>query len=290
MKYVWKVLFITLISCICFMVVSALVPYSPEFKELSSEAGVLSAVGLFINNLWLTLTIYYITKHSPWSGKKLFWGTVFPLFMVYSFMTQIETWFFGSAFAILSKLDIILIALTNTTPILVGALLIPKTFKHAGPKEHKKHSFDRRDIAFKTGILGLSFMLIYFIFGYYVAWQSPELRVFYEGSTLKLGFIAKLVVNFKEQPIIYPFQFVRGVIFTLSVLPLWFMFKTENKKLLISLCLIYASIGIVLVIPNVLFPNQVRWVHFIELISSMLTYATLSWYVLSKLQLPKVKQ
>lgn len=91
-----------------------------------------------------------------------------------------------------------------------------------------------------------------------------------------------MVENFVENPIIFPFQVIRGFLFSLSVLPLVYMLKAKSKQLLVSLIFVYCSIGIVMLIPNFLFPDAVRWAHFWELVGSMLVFAVLSWYLFSR--------
>jgi hypothetical protein len=124
------------------------------------------------------------------------------------------------------------------------------------------------------------------MFGYFVAWQSEDLRFFYSGNRTDQGFIASLITNYQENPGIYPFQFLRGVLFALSVLPLVSMFQGKSKTLLMSLMLVMATTAMGLIIPNFLFPDAVRWAHFREMISSMLVFAVVIWFVYDKLSLP----
>lgn len=280
-----KTVFIALIATLAFILASATVPYSESFKVANAGTDPSTLLYVFLNTLWLCFTIIFIVQNSTWSGFKLFLGTTFSLFMVYSFMTQIETWFFGAAFGVLTRSDIIWIALVNTVPIIVATLLAMWMF----PRKYTSKMW--RDITIggakeflaKLLILGLCYVIIYFTFGYFVAWQSEPLRVFYSGTGEKLGFIAKLVDNYYEQPIIYPFQFARGILFVLSVLPLVFMMKKSSRNVLIALVLVYLSTGMGLIIPNILFPDVVRWTHFIEMTGSMLYFAIVNWFVLIKI-------
>ena len=127
-------------------------------------------------------------------------------------------------------------------------------------------------------------MIVYFVFGYYVAWQVKDLRIFYSGHPDDNGFLSILGNNFHENPVIYPFQFVRGVLFGLFVLPLVNMFRTRPVVLLVSLILVFLSLGVSLVIPNFLFPDTVRWAHFEEMTSSMFVFAIIVWFVYEKLE------
>jgi len=117
------------------------------------------------------------------------------------------------------------------------------------------------------------------VFGYFVAWQFSELRVFYSGSTEKLGFWGKLLDNFRTNPVIYPFQIIRGILFGLFIVPLALII---DKKItfVISVCLVYLCTAIMLIIPNVLFPDTVRLAHLLEMTSSMLLFGTIAGNIL----------
>lgn len=280
MKTVLKTMLIVIIASIVFMIGSAIVPYSEAFTAATSNSDPSLILFLFLNNLWLCATIIYIVKHSKWEGKKLLFGTMFVLFMVYCFMTQIETWFFGNAFEVLTKMDIILIMITNFIPILVSVPLSIRMFRNEFKNPGTESLAETSGFAKKVIILGLIYVVVYFVFGYFVAWQFKDVRVFYSGNPVKTGFVEKLILNYKEDAIIYPFQFLRGVLFTLSIMPLVYMMKGKGKALLISLCLVYLSPAVALIIPNVLFPDTVRWAHFIEMVVSMFCFAVISWYVI----------
>jgi len=109
------------------------------------------------------------------------------------------------------------------------------------------------------------------IFGYVVAWQFEELRIFYSGSAEKLNFWAQMFNNVKTDPFIFPFQIIRGILFGAFVLPLMHVFKTK-KAFITAISLIYVYLGIVLISPNVLFPDAVRIAHFLECTTSMLLF------------------
>jgi len=290
-KMILKLILIAIVATIIFIIFSAMAPYSAEFvaANASADAGSTAMIGFLVYHLWLAFTVYYITRNSLWTGKKRFWAIVFSLVMVANVMTQIETLFFGSAFSILTRIDVLVITLVNTVPVLAIAFLVLVFFKKENKAADKQKTEKNTEVLYSKQSLSIVFlslsfayMIIYFIFGYFVAWQSESLRVFYSGETYKLGFFQKMVENFVENPIIFPFQVIRGFLFSLSVLPLVYMLKAKSKQLLVSLIFVYCSIGIVMLIPNFLFPDAVRWAHFWELVGSMLVFAVLSWYLFSR--------
>ena len=83
-------------------------------------------------------------------------------------------------------------------------------------------------------------------------------------------------------PVIYPFQVLRGILFGAFVLPLVKMIIKSKFIFITSVCLVYLCTGILLIIPNVLFPDIVRIGHFIEVTSSTLFFGIIVGNVLWK--------
>jgi len=110
------------------MKVNALMPYSPDFKELGASGDPMGLLFMLVNSAWSCFTIYFIIRHTQYRGKILFFNLLFIMFFVQCFMTQIETLFFGSAFPVLTKLDILLIMIASLVPLLAVIPLIMKFF------------------------------------------------------------------------------------------------------------------------------------------------------------------
>ncbi len=289
MKTVFRFVLLVIVTTIAFLVISSVLPYSEGFKAATRNGNPFALVYVLITIGWICLAITFIVKHSRWKASRLIPALMFSLFFVYSFMAQIETFFFSSAFHILTKTDIFLIMIANGVIIFAGVPLAVKLFGKERRAEIEKRdknlpAFSFSELMIKLSLIGVSYMIIYFVFGYYVAWQVKDLRIFYSGHPEDNGFISTLANNFHQNPVIYPFQFVRGVLFGLFVLPLAGMFKERHGVLLISLILVFLSLGISLIIPNFLFPDTVRWAHFAEMISSMFVFAIIVWFVYEKLE------
>jgi uncharacterized membrane protein YozB (DUF420 family) len=284
-----RLFLLVITTTIGFIAVSALLPFSQGFKAANSNAEPGALLYVLLVNTSICLTIMYIARHSPWHKAKLMAGLTLTLFFVYSFMMQIETYFFAFAFPALTDFDVFLIALANGIPIFIGVPLGIRMFARAREKTVEQDDLVSPSTVgvwfSKILLIGFIYVIIYFVFGYFVAWQSEDLRLFYSGNRTDEGFIASLITNYQDNPGIYPFQFLRGVLFALSVLPLVSMFKGKSTTLLISLMMVMATTAMGLIIPNFLFPDAVRWAHFREMISSMLVFAVVIWFVYDKLVL-----
>jgi hypothetical protein len=278
-KKALKFMLVVFVYSALFMIVSAILPFSLNFKVENMDVDSSATTFLIISNAFHCFVICFIAAYSSWRGAKRVLGITFVVFMISSFMTQIETLFFGDAFAALTRMDVVLIML-QSLPSTVGATML--AVKFYGGKDTVSESGLKlnRQLVIRIVVLMLIYTAIYFLFGYFVAWQFEELRVFYTGSTEDAGFIGQLANNWSDQPIIFPVQCLRGIMFASFLIPLLSMLSHNKKAFITSACLVYLTTAVVLVIPNVLFPDAVRRVHFIEITSSMLLFGIIAGLML----------
>lgn len=288
MKTILKFTAMVVIVTIAFIIVSAVVPYSEGLRTANQHIDNSALLFILLTNAWLCLAIWYIVIKSPWENRRLAFSLIGVLFLIASFMTQIETYFFRTAFPLLTNTDIFWITISNGVPIFAGVPLALYLFKKNSVKQYTIRALTLpplKEMTVKLTVIGMAYVFVYFVFGYYVAWQVEELRVFYSGNATDPGFFQQQMNNLEENPVIYPFQFFRGVLFGVFILPLVLMFRTNHKELFISILLVFLSTGIPLIIPNPLFPDSVRWAHFREMISSMFVFALIVWYVYKSVNL-----
>ena len=286
LKGILKFLLLVLLTTLCFILVSAFLPYSEELKNLNKNAGAGALPSLVLNFVWLCGAILFVIRNSTWKRLKLMGGVIVVFFCVSIAMTQIETLFFADAFPLLTKRDIFLIAVANGVPIFAAVPLSMWLFRSSSAEGIPEYNtgFPRIGRLFPGLVLiGLLYLIIYFVFGYFVAWQEETLRVFYWGQSDIDGFLNNLVANFRRNPWIFPFQFIRGILFGLIVLPLMAMLKDRPSIKLTGLVLVMLSAGNALIIPNPLFPDTVRWAHFREMMSSMFLFAIVLWFVYDRI-------
>jgi hypothetical protein len=289
LKNLFKLSLLIIIVTVLNVTASALLPYSQAFKTASENTDPSIIIYLLMNNAWICFTIFYVVRHSETGNIRLILCLGSTMFFIYAFMSQVETLFFRSAFTILTNTDIFLIAASNGILIFAGVPLGVILFRNKNKTQAKTVNPLLSGLYYKLPLIGITYLIVYFIFGYFVAWQVEDLRIFYSGNSEDNGFISSLISNYRENPVIYPLQFIRGVLFGVFVLPLIVLFNGNSKSLLISLILILVTPGISLIIPNFLFPDTVRWAHFTELMTSMLVFAVFVWIILDRLNLSNKK-
>lgn len=121
----------------------------------------------------------------------------------------------------------------------------------------------------KIGLLGVGlYPLLFFAFGYYVAWKNPAVRAFYQGTDPGT-FLAQMGNLLGSDPFVLPFEFFRGLLWVgLALLFLWSM-KPRPGLAMLLLALFFALIeNDTHLFPNPLMPTVVRQTHFIETASS----------------------
>lgn len=123
--------------------------------------------------------------------------------------------------------------------------------------------------AWKIALLGVVlYPLLFFAFGYYVAWQNPAVRAFYQGTDPG-SFLAQMRHVLGSDPLVLPFEFLRGLLWVgLALLFLWSMRQRPWLATLL-LALFFALIeNDTHLFPNPLMPTVVRQTHFVETASS----------------------
>jgi hypothetical protein len=74
-------------------------------------------------------------------------------------------------------------------------------------------------VAWKLALLVVAFVFRYMFFGYFVAWQNPELRKSYGGPDWPT-FFAAIKGNWQNSPLIFPLASFRALLFVTFMCPL----------------------------------------------------------------------
>jgi hypothetical protein len=283
-KIAAKLVVVTVVYFVLYLLSSALMPFSAAFKALDSSS---VGIGAFLfSSAWACFTVYFAVTHSRWRGIKLFAALSGTLFFVQYVMTQIETLFFVEAFPALTRPDVVFIMFAGLAPTAAAVLLTMAFFRRKTPRKAlaaqppaveadvgetagpgSKQPI--KSLLGKLAAFGFIYLAVYMIFGYFVVWQFEPARIFYTGSPVKPSFLEQLRINAESSRIIYPLQVLRGILFGAALLPLLFMAKNKRSFILCA-CFVYLCSAVLLIIPNPLFPDAVRYAHLIETTSSML--------------------
>src|SRR5258708_1278390 len=131
----------------------------------------------------VSLVTAWIIQSSRWRGLKLIAALVFTFYDLMTFMSQIETIAYLRA-----KMPPGLIKNLFVMGGIVVVLFVPLAVlimgKIRGPEQpHAERVLTLKSQAARFGILAIVYVVLYYLFGYYVAWENPELRLYYSGTT-----------------------------------------------------------------------------------------------------------
>jgi hypothetical protein len=275
-----------LVMIVAFMV-SSMVSGADRAVQLTAEEAQQSGQVLLLVSAVNALVLSYLALRSRWHGWKLA-GTLFLVqFGIETFMSQVETIVFNSALQ-LTVSQVYTIFATGFVRALVFAPLavwiLGKTRKDAAEDElNTRLVFSMGEWLKRLTLLAVLYIVVYYLFGYFVAWQSADLRQFYSGSRDILPFFTHMARLLATDTLLTPIQFVRGLMWVGLVLPVMRMFKGGKLETGFAVALaLSVLLADLILFPNPYMPETVRMAHFTELWSSMAVFGALSSWVLLK--------
>jgi hypothetical protein len=276
MKLLFKFVVLFVLFSLLFVLPGILIPVNTSVEVKLSSFIVVLVVDL--------VAILYLIYRLNLSGWKLavaifivFWG-------LQTFMTQIETWFFRSSIPLLTSrelLNLFIRPLITAFVFIPLAIVILKRWKSSGNEEEKRVNLNASWVT--IGILAIVYVIIYFVFGYFVAWQFEDLRVFYSGQTSKLGFFDQLKYSMSNWPYIIWFQLLRGFLWVIFALPLVYYLKGNRTEKIIAIATIFSVlVSVLLLVDNPFMPASVRLPHLLEVFLSHAMFGAIIGFSLTR--------
>ncbi len=252
----------------------------------SSEASAGVLLGMAAVCLINTAVIMYLILRSRWQGIKLVVFVALVHYTVQFFMGGVEAIFFRSSLKIPLKLVYAQLASGAVFAILFAliAVLILGRMRAAKEEPNLRLIMPKGEFILKFLILSIIvYPLLYFLFGYFVAWQFPAVREFYSGSTVLAPFFPFIRTQLATNSSLVFWQMARGAVWVLAALPVIRMMKGKARETAVTLGLIFALVmNSQHIPPNPYLPGMVRLAHFIETASSNFLWAMLIVWLLHR--------
>ncbi len=252
-----------------------------------SEPGLLSQeVGTLVLAIINTLLVVALIVTSRWRGWRLALALAFAYYGSFTFITQIETWYLLLEITVSPELLPRLFIMGLSIPLIFIplAVLICKKWKGADEGLSKtKWEMPFMQLLLKLAVIAIIYVLIYWVAGYYIAWQNPELRAFYGSPGDIEPFFAHTLRTIRNTPGLILLQLVRGVLFALIALPVIAGSKVKpwTTALLVGFLLALPHLGHIL--PNPLMPlASVRLSHMIETFTSTFFFGLIIVWLLHR--------
>jgi hypothetical protein len=125
------------------------------------------------------------------------------------------------------------------------------------------------------------YLILYFTFGYFIAWKTPGVPEYY-GSTDPGSFFAQMGTVLRNTPWLIPFQILRAMFWVALALPVIRMLKGRWPETAIALGSLFAVMTAPLLLPNPYMPEPVRMAHLVETGSSNFIFGVFIGWLLSQ--------
>lgn len=274
------------LTCFVFLIVfispSIFIPVSEEIlKRLNPEEMNLFFPLLLLLAIYISITYLLLIRSSELSKKSLLVKLVTANFILFPLMGLLEMFFWGDAFKGIETSEFIKIFfrfVITFSVFSVYLMLIHKPNLELSTQSDTSESF--KQLMYKIITISLIYFIIYNFFGYFVAWQFEETRIFYTGSADIKDFFSAMFQNISD-PVFVLVHLFRGVLFGIAGYLFHSILSCSRKKELLIMSLLFGGFGFQIILPNPMFPEMVRISHFLETTSSMLVFGFLVGYVLS---------
>ena len=266
-KTTFRLVALALVYLVCFVVVSgALLSTTmdrPAPAEAPSTLVALLVVSVVHGAVWT-----YVIRRSRWSGWKLIASVFFVFYGVSTLMPQIETAYF------VTRLPPGMLPRLFLAGLIIAAVFSPLAVLILGKaRSRTREAFDDARLNIpatawiaKLALIVIAYVAIYFTFGYFIAWRSEAVRVYYGGNDPD-SFLAHMGSLLRNEPMLLLLQAVRALLWTAIAVPVIKMMKGKWWEAGLAVALLFAITSSQLLIPNPLMPAEVRMAHLVETVT-----------------------
>ena len=277
-----KVIALTIFLFFCFAVAGGVLGQQGN-PQTSEQAGAAALLLLAVCFLQATVLSYLILR-SRWTGWRLAATVFFVFYGVATFMPQIESAVFLTRLppGLLPRL--FLMGALIAAPFSLVAVLILGKRRPAPADAHTSSRLimPRSEWAWKLVVIALAYLILYFTFGYFIAWRNPAVPEYY-GGTDPGSFLPQMGTVLRDTPWLIPFQIVRAMFWVALALPVIRMLKGQWQETALALGLLFAVVmNAPLLLPNPYMPEPVRLAHLLETASSNFIFGMLIAWLLTK--------
>jgi hypothetical protein len=232
-----------------------------------SQALVSLAIVLLVNTLSLSLLVL----RSRWHGWRLA-GLIFLMYFgVFSFLSTIEALVFNTALEIQPNLlwfnlvSALILALVFA-PLSVWWFGKWKPATDPPRSEPLGKGLPRKQLVIKLlALAALVYPFLYISFGYFIAWQNPDVRLLYTGSTEMLPFWTQAWNAFANPVWFYPFQIGRAFIWIGLA---WLAMRASKAGWAETGLVVGINFALLMnaqhLLPNPFMTESIRLSHFLE--------------------------
>jgi hypothetical protein len=286
-KWILRFILLYLLFIVFFMVGSMAVTGVMPDSSLSEPGLVPETRGLLIIALADLLVIGALILTSHWGGWKLALSVALAYYGAGTFLMQIETWYFLSSITVGPRLLPRLFLMGIPTAFLfipLAVRVLGKGHPTAETSPNPALVMPVGQWVWKLAVIAVVYLALYWAAGYFIAWQNPELRAFYGQPGEAQPFFTHTLNTLRSDPLLFPFQVVRALLWVLCALPIIRGSKVKpwwTATLVGLLFSVPQNVGHILA--NPLIPiASVRLSHLIETASSTFLFGLIVVWLLHR--------
>lgn len=276
-----RVIALTILLAICFAVAGGAVGL--QGNSQSSEQGGATALLLLAVCFLQVAVLTHLIIRSRWTGWRLAATIVLVFYGVMTFMPQIESAVFLNRLPPGTLPRLFLMGALVAAPFSVLAVLIlgKRKADAVDTEPDSRLVMPASEWAWKLAVIALVYLILYFTFGYFIAWKNPAVPEYY-GSTDPGSFFAQMRTVVRETPWLIPFQILRAMLWVALALPVVRMLKGKWPETAIALGSLFAVMTAPLLLPNPYMPEAVRMAHLAETASSNFIFGVFVGWLLTQ--------
>lgn len=282
-----RIILLVLLFTACFIAGSMAVAGIMPDSALSEPGLVPPTIGLLIIVLANVGVITALILTSRWHGWKLAVGLALAHYGAVTFLMQIETWYFLTSLTVDRQLLPRLFLMGVPTSFVFVPLAVWILGKGRGTPPAAPDPPPHMPVAqwaWKLAAISILYLVLYWGAGYFIAWQNPELRAFYGQPGEALPFFTHTASTVRTDPLLFPFQIVRALLWVLCALPVIRGSRVNAWWTALLVGLLFSvpqNVGHLLA--NPLLPDaSVRFSHMVETASSTFIFGTLVVWLLHR--------
>jgi hypothetical protein len=279
---VLRVIALTIVLFVCFAVAGGAVGFAGD-SQASGQTGASTLLLLAVCVLQVTVMTYLILR-SRWTGWRLVAAVFFVFYGVTTFMPQIESAVFLTRLPPGTLPRLFLMGVLIAVPFSVLAVLILGKRK-AGVVDIRPNSrlvMPASEWAWKLVVIAVVYVILYFTFGYFIAWRHPGVAEYY-GGVDPASFLAQMRIVLRNTPWLVPFQILRALCWVALASPVIRMLKGKWPETALSIGLLFAVVmNAPLLLPNPYMPEPVRMAHLVETASSNFIFGVFVGWLLTQ--------
>lgn len=279
-----RILAITAIHFAVFAAASAaLLPPAPA-AGADTQAAARSAMLLLVVCALNAAVLSLLILRSRWTGARLAL-TIFVVFYgVMTVMNQIESLVFLTELPPGMVPGLFLMGAVVAAIVAPAAVLILGRWR-GDARAHRPRRAGQQpasEWAWKLALIAVAYVVLYFTFGYFVAWRSPAVRAYY-GGVDPGSVVAQLRSVFAETPWLPALQLLRGLLWAALAIPVIRMMTGAWWEAGLGTALLFSVVACgQLLLPNPYMPDPVRIAHLAETASSNFIFAWLVVWLLGR--------